>query len=60
MVAQCSGIGRALTGRIRSAGKSSVPEIANLSHSCTIVRWFEGFDEGVNAAIFTVASCVLI
>jgi hypothetical protein len=32
MVAQGGGIGRALTGWIRSAGKSSVHEIAILSH----------------------------
>jgi hypothetical protein len=32
MVAQGGGIGRALTGWIRSAGKRSVPEIAIFSH----------------------------
>ena len=42
MVAQGGGIGRALTGWIRSAGKSSVREIANLSHFRDLVRRFQG------------------
>ena len=42
MVAQGGGIGRALSGWIRSAGKSSVREIANLSHFRGLVRRFQG------------------
>ena len=37
MVAQGGGIGRALSGWIRSAGKSSVPEIANLYRFRSVV-----------------------
>ena len=44
MVAQGGGIGRALTGWIRSAGKSSVREIANLSHFLRHGRQFRGWN----------------
>jgi hypothetical protein len=40
MVAQGGSIGRALTGWIRSAGKSSVHEIANLYRFRSVVGWF--------------------
>jgi hypothetical protein len=43
MVAQGGGIGRALTGWIRSAGKSSVREIANLSHFLRHCSQFRGW-----------------
>lgn len=42
MVAQGGGFGRALSGWIRSAGKSSVREIANPSHFCGVVSRFQG------------------
>ncbi|RLS79502.1 MAG: hypothetical protein DWI00_02255 [Planctomycetota bacterium] len=40
MVAQGASIGRALSGWIRSAGKSSVPEIANLKRFRSVVGRF--------------------
>ena len=53
MVAQGGGIGRALTGWIRSAGKSSVSEIANLSHFLRHGRQFRGW----NGASLRVGPC---
>lgn len=53
MVAQGSGFGRALSGWIRSAGKSSVREIAILSRFPGHVGWFQ---EGIRAS--SAVECV--